>query len=195
MEKKEFCLASNNAHKIEELQAMLGDDFIIKTMNDIGCSDEIEEYGTTLEQNSKIKADYIHEKYHINVIADDCGLEIEALENRPGVYSARYAGEPTNHKANIEKVLMEMEGKINRSAKFRTVITMILDNKTSFFEGEISGKIITECIGEGGFGYDPIFMPDGFDITFAEMSSQQKNQLSHRANAIKKLLEYLKTKK
>lgn len=195
MEKKEFCLASNNAHKIEELQAMLGDDFIIKTMNDIGCSDEIEEYGTTLEQNSKIKADYIHEKYHINVIADDSGLEIEALENRPGVYSARYAGEPTNHKANIEKVLMEMEGKINRSAKFRTVITMILDNKTSFFEGEISGKIITECIGEGGFGYDPIFMPDGFDITFAEMSSQQKNQLSHRANAIKKLLEYLKTKK
>lgn len=195
MEKKEFCLASNNAHKIEELQAMLGDDFIIKTMNDIGCSDEIEEYGTTLEQNSKIKADYIHEKYHINVIADDSGLEIETLENRPGVYSARYAGEPTNHKANIEKVLMEMEGKINRSAKFRTVITMILDNKTSFFEGEISGKIITECIGEGGFGYDPIFMPDGFDITFAEMSSQQKNQLSHRANAIKKLLEYLKTKK
>ncbi|MCP9766586.1 RdgB/HAM1 family non-canonical purine NTP pyrophosphatase [Lacihabitans sp. LS3-19] len=195
MEKIEFCLASNNAHKIEELQAMLGEEFIIKTMNDIGCQDEIEEYGTTLEQNSKIKADYIHEKYHINVIADDSGLEIEALGNQPGVYSARYAGEPTNHEANIEKVLTEMQGKTNRNAKFRTAITMILNNKTSFFEGEISGKIITECIGEGGFGYDPIFMPDGFDITFAEMSSQQKNQLSHRANAIKKLLEYLKTKK
>ena len=195
MKKIEFCLASNNAHKIKELQAMLGDDFKIKTMQNIGCHDDIEEYGTTLEQNSKIKADYIHDKFQINVIADDSGLEIEALENRPGVYSARYAGEPTNHKANIAKVLTEMEGKTNRNAKFRTVITMILDNKTSFFEGDISGKITSQCQGEEGFGYDPIFMPDGYNITFAEMSSSQKNQLSHRANAIKKLLEILKTKK
>jgi XTP/dITP diphosphohydrolase len=195
MKKIEFCLASNNAHKIKELQAMLGEDFIIKTMHNIGCHDDIEEYGTTLEQNSKIKADYIHDKYQINVIADDSGLEIEALENRPGVYSARYAGEPTNHKANIAKVLTEMQGKTNRNAKFRTVITMILDNKTSFFEGDVSGKITSKCQGEEGFGYDPIFMPDGFGITFAEMSSIQKNQLSHRANAIKKLIESLKTKK
>lgn len=195
MEKIEICLASNNAHKIVELQQMLGDTFLIKTMKEIGCNDEIEEYGTTFEQNSRIKADYIFEKYNVNVIADDSGLEVEALENRPGVYSARYAGEPTNHQANIKKLLHELQGVENRKAKFRTVITLILEGEYYIFEGDVSGKILTELRGEDGFGYDPLFVPDGFEKTFAEMPADQKNQLSHRANAIKLLLEYLKTKK
>lgn len=195
MEKIEICLASNNAHKIVELQQMLGDTFLIKTMKDIGCEDDIEEYGTTFEQNSRIKADYIHNLYGVNVIADDSGLEVEALDNRPGVYSARYAGEPTNHQANIEKLLLELYGIENREAKFRTVITLILDNKHYAFEGEVSGKITKELRGNEGFGYDPVFVPDGFEKTFAEMPSDLKNQMSHRANAIKRLLEHLKTKK
>lgn len=195
MEKIEICLASNNTHKIVELQQMLGDTFVIKTMKDIGCEDDIEEYGTTLEQNSRIKADYIHDRYGVNVIADDSGLEVEALDNRPGVYSARYAGEPTNHKANIEKLLLELNGIENRKARFRTVITLILNDKHYAFEGDVSGIIITELRGREGFGYDPIFVPDGFEKTFAEMPAELKNQMSHRANAIKRLLKYLKTKK
>jgi XTP/dITP diphosphohydrolase len=195
MEKIEICLASNNTHKIVELQQMLGDTFHIKTMKDIGCEDDIEEYGTTFEQNSKIKADYIHSRYGVNVIADDSGLEVEALDNRPGVYSARYAGEPTNHQANIEKLLLELDGKENRKAKFRAVITLILDGIHHVFEGEVSGKILSEQRGKEGFGYDPVFVPNGFETTFAEMSSESKNQMSHRANAIKELLSFLKTKK
>ncbi len=195
MEKIEICLASNNTHKIVELQQMLGDTFVIKTMKDIGCEDDIEEYGTTLEQNSRMEADYIHDRYGVNVIADDSGLEVEALDNRPGVYSARYAGEPTNHKANIEKLLYELNGIENRKARFRTVITLILDKKHYAFEGDVSGKILTELRGEEGFGYDPVFVPDGFEKTFAEMPAELKNQMSHRANAIKRLLKYLKTKK
>jgi XTP/dITP diphosphohydrolase len=195
MEKIEICLASNNAHKIVELQQMLGDTFLIKTMKDIGCEDDIEEYGTTFEENSRIKADYIHNLYGVNVIADDSGLEVEALDNRPGVYSARYAGEPTNHQANIEKLLLELEGIENREARFRTVITLILDDKHYAFEGQVSGKITKELRGDEGFGYDPVFIPDGFEKTFAEMPADLKNQISHRANAINRLLEHLKTKK
>ncbi|MDP1814702.1 MAG: RdgB/HAM1 family non-canonical purine NTP pyrophosphatase [Leadbetterella sp.] len=195
MEKIEICLASNNAHKIVELQQMLGDTFLIKTMKDIGCEDDIEEYGTTFEENSRIKADYIHNLYGVNVIADDSGLEVEALDNRPGVYSARYAGEPTNHQANIEKLILELEGIENREARFRTVITLILDDKHYAFEGQVSGKITKELRGDEGFGYDPVFIPDGFEKTFAEMPADLKNQISHRANAINRLLEHLKTKK
>ena len=195
MEKIEICLASNNTHKIVELQQMLGDTFLIKTMKDIGCEDDIEEYGTTFEQNSRIKADYIHNLYGVNVIADDSGLEVEALDNKPGVYSARYAGEPTNHQANIEKLLLELDGIENREAKFRTVITLILDDKHYAFEGDVSGKITKEPRGDEGFGYDSVFIPDGFEKTFAEMPADLKNQMSHRANAINRLLEHLKTKK
>lgn len=195
MEKIQICLASNNSHKIVELQQLLGYDFVIKTMKDIGCEDDIEEYGTTFEQNSRIKADYIYQKYGVNVIADDSGLEVKALNNSPGVYSARYAGEPTNHQANMEKLLLELSGIANRRAKFRTVVTLILDGEHQIFEGEVSGKILTELRGNAGFGYDPLFVPDGFEKTFAEMTSDQKNELSHRAKAIKSLLKYLKTKK
>lgn len=195
MEKIEICLASNNTHKIVELQQMLGDTFLIKTMKDIGCEDDIEEYGTTFEQNSRIKADYIYDRFGVNVIADDSGLEVEALDNRPGVYSARYAGEPTNHQANIEKLLQELDGVEYRKAKFRAVITLILNGEHHIFEGEISGKIITEQRGNDGFGYDPVFVPDGYETTFAEMSAELKNSMSHRANAVIQLMAYLKTKK
>jgi XTP/dITP diphosphohydrolase len=195
MEKIEICLASNNAHKIIELQQMLGDTFLIKTMKDIGCKDDIEEYGTTFEQNSRIKADYIFEKYGANVISDDSGLEVEALGNRPGVYSARYAGQPTNHQANVEKLLHELHGVKNRKAKFRAVITLILNGEHRIFEGEVSGKILTEQRGNEGFGYDPVFVPNGYETSFAEMPSEIKNTMSHRANAVNQLLAYLKTKK
>jgi XTP/dITP diphosphohydrolase len=195
MEKIEICLASNNAHKIVELQQILGDTFLIKTMKDIGCEDDIEEYGTTFEQNSRIKADYIFDKFGVNVISDDSGLEVEALDNRPGVYSARYAGEPTNHKANIKKLLQELDGIDNRKSKFRAVITLVLNGEHHIFEGEVSGKILTVQRGTDGFGYDPVFMPDGYENTFAEMPAELKNQISHRANAVNQLLAYLKTKK
>ena len=174
---------------------MLGETFLIKTMKDIGCEDEIEEYGTTFEQNSRIKADYIHKKYGVNVIADDSGLEVEALDNRPGVYSARYAGQPTSHQANIEKLLQELDGKENRKAKFRAVITLILNGEHHLFEGEVSGKIIAEKRGTDGFGYDPVFVPDGYETTFAEMPAEHKNQISHRADAVNQMLAFLKQKK
>lgn len=194
MSKTTICVASNNAHKIEELQQMLGAQFDLKTMAEIGCHDEIEEYGTTFQQNSQIKADYIFQKYALNVIADDSGLEVEYLDNKPGVYSARYAGEPTNHAANIQKLLQELGDATNRNAAFKTVITLILDGNTYFFEGEIKGTITKELKGEGGFGYDPVFVPEGFEKTFAELGSEIKNSVSHRGRAIAKMLDFLQKK-
>lgn len=194
MSKTTICVASNNAHKIEELQQMLGAQFDLKTMAEIGCHDEIEEYGTTFQQNSQIKADYIFQKYALNVIADDSGLEVEYLDNKPGVYSARYAGEPTNHAANIQKLLQELGDATNRNAAFKTVITLILDGNTYFFEGEIKGSITKELKGEGGFGYDPVFVPEGFEKTFAELGSEIKNSVSHRGRAIAKMLDFLQKK-
>ena len=194
MSKTTICVASNNTHKIEELQQMLGAQFDLKTMAEIGCHDEIEEYGTTFQQNSQIKAEYIFQKYTLNVIADDSGLEVEYLDNKPGVYSARYAGEPTNHVANIQKLLQELGDATNRNAAFKTVITLILDGNTYFFEGEIKGTITKELKGEGGFGYDPVFVPEGFEKTFAELGSEIKNSVSHRGRAIAKMLDFLQKK-
>ena len=194
MSKTTICVASNNTHKIEELQQMLGAQFDLKTMAEIGCHDEIEEYGTTFQQNSQIKAKYIFQKYALNVIADDSGLEVEYLDNKPGVYSARYAGEPTNHAANIQKLLQELGDATNRNAAFKTVITLILDGNTYFFEGEIKGTITKELKGEGGFGYDPVFVPEGFEKTFAELGSEIKNSVSHRGRAIAKMLDFLEKK-
>jgi XTP/dITP diphosphohydrolase len=189
------CIASNNAHKVEELQAMLGKSFALKTMAEIGCYDDIEEYGKTLEENSHIKARYIFDKFAVATVADDSGLEIFALDGRPGVYSARYAGEHGNHQANMAKVLNELENESNRNAQFRTVISFInIDNECFTFEGIVPGKIILEKRGTGGFGYDPIFVPDGYTETFAELSSEIKNNISHRARAIQKLLAFLQKK-
>lgn len=195
MSKIQICLATNNQHKIVELQQMLSDTFDVKTLNEIGCFEEIEETGSTFEENSKIKADYIFNKYGLNIIADDSGLEVEALNNEPGVFSARYGGLPTNHEKNISTLLLNLGDSKNRNARFRTVITLIFEGSTYFFEGEINGSILNKKRGNEGFGYDPIFVPEGFNETFAEMDSIQKNKISHRGIAIQKMIAFLKTKK
>lgn len=195
MSKIQICLATNNQHKIVELQQMLGDTFDLKTLNEIGCFEEIEETGATFEENSKIKADYIFKKYGLNIIADDSGLEVEALNNEPGVFSARYGGLPTNHENNITKLLLNLGDAKNRNARFRTVITLIFEGSTYFFEGAINGTILYKKIGNEGFGYDPIFMPEGFNVSFAEMDSTQKNKISHRGIAIQKMIAFFKAKK
>lgn len=191
----EICLASNNQHKIEELKQLLGNEFIVNTLNDIGCFEDIEETGTTFEENSKIKSDFVYNNFHINCISDDSGLEIDALDGRPGVYSARYSGVHGDHEANITKVLTEMQGVEKRTARFRTVISLNLDGETTQFEGVVEGSINHKPTGTDGFGYDPIFVPLGYETTFAQMASHQKNLISHRAVAIKKLVPYLKQKK
>lgn len=168
-------------------------EFELLSLNDIGCSDDIPETGDTLEINAAQKSFYIWEKYGINCFADDTGLEIEALGNEPGVYSARYAGEERSATANMLKVLQKMANEPNRKARFRCVISLIIDGNEKQFEGIVNGTILTEKHGDAGFGYDPIFMPDGFSQSFAEMSAADKNQVSHRGRAVMKLVDYLKT--
>lgn len=192
MNKNIICLATNNAHKIEELQLILGSDFEVKTLKAIGCLEDVEETGGTFQENSLIKAEYVYNKYGLNVLADDSGLEVEALNGRPGVYSARYAGEPSDSTANNIKLIQELEGVQNRTANFRTVITLILDGKIHTFEGEVFGKIKENFGGEVGFGYNPVFIPDGYDITFHEMGFEQRSRLNHRGRAMEKVLAFLK---
>jgi XTP/dITP diphosphohydrolase len=189
-----ICLASNNAHKISELRAILGTSFDISTLAEIGCEVDIPETGETLEENSLLKAKYVYENFGLCTLADDSGLEIEALEGRPGVYSARYAGEHGNHEANMAKVLNELKGQVHRRACFSTVLTLIeADGEAKQFTGKIYGSILEAKQGTGGFGYDPIFMPDGYEQSFAEMPDALKNTISHRANALNELLKYLKS--
>ncbi len=189
---KTYCLATNNQHKVEELQQMLGGIFELKTLADIGCQDEIEEIESTLEGNSLLKARYIFDRYGINCIADDSGLEVNALNGEPGVFSARYAGEPSNPENNMAKLLSKLESFDDKSASFRTSITLIENGEVRQFEGIVKGEIIAEKRGSGGFGYDPIFIPEGLSKTFAEMSPEEKNPISHRGLAIAKLIDYLK---
>jgi len=183
--------ATNNKHKLEEVRKILPASVEILTLNDIGCTDALPETGNTLEQNAAQKARYIHDKYGHDCFADDSGLEVQALHGRPGVYSARYAGDENNSAANMTKVLTEMNHEENRKAKFRTVIALMIGEETIFFEGAIEGEIILSARGKNGFGYDPIFIPAGFHVTFAEMAPELKNRISHRAIAVKKLGEYL----
>lgn len=185
--KQRLVVASNNKHKIEEIKFVLADRFDLVSMNDIGFTEDIIEDGSTFIENALIKARTIHQKYNCNCFADDSGLMIEALNNEPGVYSARYAGEPTNHENNIDKVLHNMNGIENRTAKFVTVIALILEGKEYLFEGEVIGKIRDKRSGTNGFGYDPIFEPEFHNITFAEMSEQEKSAISHRARALAKM--------
>ncbi|MFN3850994.1 MAG: non-canonical purine NTP diphosphatase [Spirosomataceae bacterium] len=186
-----LCLATNNRHKIEELQAILGNKFELVTLEEIGCFDEIPETQPTMEGNSLQKAQYVYDHYGVNCFADDSGLEVDALSGEPGVYSARYAGEERSHAKNIEKLLANLEGVEDRSAQFRAVITLILDGKINQFEGIVRGKIIDELRGNGGFGYDPVFVPEGYDKTFAEMTMDEKNPISHRGRSVAKLVEFL----
>lgn len=188
---KTICLATNNPHKAEELQKMLDGLFEIKTLKDIGCTEDVPETADSFAGNSLQKAKYVYNKYKVDCIADDSGLEVDALNGEPGVFSARYAGEHGNHARNNEKLLKNLEGAKNRKARFRTVVTLILEGKVEMFEGAVEGKITTELTGKDGFGYDPLFMPDGYDRTFAEMSMEEKNPISHRGRAIEKLKGYL----
>lgn len=189
---KTLVFATNNAHKLEEVRAILGNDFQIASLKEIGCHDDIPETADTLEGNAMQKAQYIKDKFGMDCFADDTGLEVEALNNAPGVFSARYAGPDHDSEANMKKLLHEMEGKENRKARFRTVIALLLDGKEYTFEGIVKGNIIEEKRGDSGFGYDPIFVPEGYDLTFAELGNDIKNKISHRAEAVKKLSAFLK---
>ena len=194
MIKRKLVFATNNAHKLEEVAAILGDQVELLSLNDIGCQTDIPETAETLEGNALLNSSYIYKNYHLDCFADDTGLEVEALNGAPGVYSARYAGgEGHDAQANMLKLLHELEGKENRKAQFRTAISLILDGKEYLFEGVIKGEIIKEKRGDSGFGYDPVFMPEGYDRTFAELGNDIKNQISHRALAVQKLCEFLQS--
>lgn len=187
----DICFATNNAHKLEEIRVILGSKFKILSLEEIGCNEELLEERDTLEGNSLQKAEYVFQKYKVACFADDTGLEVEELNGAPGVYSARYAGEQRNSERNMNLLLKNLEGKGNRKARFRTVITLIQSKEVHQFEGIVKGTILKERKGKGGFGYDPIFMPVGYSKTLAEMSMEEKNQISHRARATEKLVEFL----
>lgn len=187
----ELIFATNNHHKLTEIQLIIGDSFKIRSLQQIGCSEDIPETEPTLEGNALLKAQYIYDRFGKNCFADDTGLEIEALNGRPGVFSARYATDGHDFEANIDKVLQELSDIPNRKARFRTVIALILDGTVHYFEGIVNGKIINERKGIKGFGYDPVFLPDGYDLTFAEMPLEEKNKISHRARAVNKLVSFL----
>lgn len=190
--KRKLVFATNNAHKLEEVAAILGNQVELLSLNDIGYHADIPETADTLEGNALLKSSYIYKNYGLDCFADDTGLEVEALDGAPGVYSARYAGgEGHDAQANMLKLLHELEGKENRKAQFRTAISLILDGKEYLFEGVIKGEIIKEKRGESGFGYDPVFQPEGYDQTFAELGNDTKNKISHRALAVRKLCEFL----
>ncbi len=184
--------ATNNAHKLDEIRKIVGENIEILSLNDINCHADIPETGNTLDANAFIKAKYVKDNFRLDCFADDTGLEVEALNGAPGVYSARYAGEGCNPQNNMRKLLEEMKDATNRKAAFRTVIALILGDKTYYFEGKVEGRIIEEKRGEHGFGYDPIFIPDGYDKTYAELGDEIKNTISHRALATQKLLKFLK---
>ena len=188
---QQLVFATNNRHKLEEVGAKIGNQFKLLSLDDIGCRDEVEETGLTFADNASLKSRFIYQKYNMNCFADDSGLEVDALNGEPGVFSARYGGIHGDHEANIDKLLRNLGDNLERGARFRTVISLILDGREHFFEGVVDGAIRRERAGTGGFGYDPIFQPDGFDITFAEMSLEQKNQISHRAMAVEKLVAFL----
>lgn len=183
--------ATNNRHKLEEVQQITSGITEIVSLADINCQDDIAETADTLEGNALLKARYVKEKFGFDCFADDTGLEVEALDNAPGVYSARYAGPGHDAEANMQKLLQAMKGKVNRKARFRTVIALILDGKEYLFEGVVNGSISEEKRGTSGFGYDPVFVPESYTQSFAEMGNEIKNTISHRAETVKKLSTFL----
>jgi len=183
--------ATNNEHKLTEVKEIIGDLFRVMSLKDIGCHYDIPETADTLEGNALLKAWYVKQKYGYDCFADDTGLEILALHNAPGVYSARYAGEAKDSKANIRKALFELQNETDRSARFRTVIALVIGEKEFLTEGIVEGSIIHEPRGDAGFGYDPIFVPKGYAETFAELGAEIKNSISHRAEAVKKLKQLI----
>jgi XTP/dITP diphosphohydrolase len=189
----ELVFASSNEHKVNEIRAIVDEAIQLKSLNDIACFDDIPETGSTFEENAGQKSRYIYQKYRCDCFADDSGLEIDTLNAEPGVNSAHYSG-TRDFQQNMQLVLNRMEGQKNRTARFRTVISLLLNGSEYLFEGIIEGKIMQEQSGSMGFGYDPIFKPDGYEISFAEMDPSEKNRISHRAIAVKKLISFLKTK-
>ena len=183
--------ATNNLNKLKEVQEMLPSSIELLSLKDINCFDEIEETETTLEGNAHLKADYITKKFGFNCFADDTGLEVESLGGKPGVYSARFAGEPSNSENNMQKLLVDLETKTNRKAQFRTAVSLNINEKKFLFEGICKGEILRKKQGEKGFGYDPIFKPKGFNQSFAKMTSEEKNKISHRGIAVQKLVKFL----
>lgn len=184
--------ATNNRHKLDEVRAIVGDKVEVLSLNDIGCHDDIPETADTLQGNALIKARYIYEKFGVDCFADDTGLEVEALDGAPGVFSARYAGEECDSEANMQKLLQNLTGKSNRNAQFRTVIALIIKGEEKLFNGIVKGTITEEKRGDSGFGYDPVFVPEGFSKSFAQMSGDMKNSISHRYRATLELSNYLK---
>ncbi|MCB0762974.1 MAG: RdgB/HAM1 family non-canonical purine NTP pyrophosphatase [Flavobacteriales bacterium] len=187
----ELVFATNNEHKAREVGQILGGKFIIRTLKDIGCNEELEESRETLEGNAAQKAEYVAEKYGVNVFADDTGLEIPSLGGQPGVLSARFAGPGRDSEDNMDKVLELLKGQNDRSAQFRTSICLVVDGKSHFFDGICAGAITSSRAGLEGFGYDPIFQPEGHELTFAEMSKEEKNAISHRGRAIRAMSDWL----
>jgi XTP/dITP diphosphohydrolase len=190
-----ICFATNNSKKIEEVRAALGEEFEIVSLQDIGCHEELPETGETLDHNAFQKARYVKENYGVDCFADDTGLEVDSLAGAPGVYSGRYAGEPRSDERNIELLLTNLKGQQARNARFRTVIALILEGEEYKFEGMAAGEILEKKIGLGGFGYDPIFRPEGFEQSFAELTMAEKNEISHRGKAVKALIEFLSNRK
>ena len=188
-----ICFATNNKNKLEEVRSKIGHQFTILSLEDIGCLEELPETRPTIEGNSEQKAQYVAQKYKVNCFADDTGLLVDALDGAPGVYSARYAGPNCLPEDNMMKLLSELKGIKNRNASFKTCITLVLNDKQIQFDGAVSGIILEEKHGEKGFGYDPIFQPNGYTISFAEMNMSEKNTISHRALAVAKLAAYLKS--
>lgn len=188
-----ICFATNNKNKLAEITGKIGHLFTIVSLQDIGCMEELAEDQDTIEGNSDQKASYVNSTYQVNCFADDTGLLVHALNGAPGVYSARYAGPGCTADDNITKLLSEMKDRSDRSASFLTCITLYVNGKKSVFTGEIKGRIATERHGSKGFGYDPVFIPDGYAVSFAEMSMEEKNIISHRALAVDKLVAYLKS--
>jgi len=187
---KDLVFATHNKKKAEEVRALLADQYNILTLDDIGCLDDIPETGSSFAENASLKSGYVASNFKMDCFADDSGLEVEALNNEPGIYSARYSG--GGDVANYNLVLAKLKGKEDRRARFRTVISLLQGGNEYFFEGELPGVIRETPIGSNGFGYDPVFQPDGYEISLAEMTMEQKNSISHRAMAMKKLINFLK---
>ncbi|MBY8961872.1 non-canonical purine NTP diphosphatase [Flavobacterium sp. D11R37] len=183
--------ASNNKNKLNEIKLRLPSEIELLSLEDIGCFEEIPETADTIEGNAILKADYVTQKYGYNCFADDTGLEVEVLNGAPGVHSARYAGEAKSAEANMEKLLHELKGQANRNARFKTVIALNLEGSQHLFTGIVNGEITTEKVGSGGFGYDPVFKPEGKNATFAEIPAEEKAERSHRGRAVKQLIDFL----
>ena len=194
MAKKVIVFATGNQHKVEEVSQILGENYEIKSLKDINFFDEIPETGVTFEENALQKAAFIKEKFGMDCLAEDSGLVVDGLNGEPGIYSARYAGSQRNDEENLQKVLKELGDNPIRSARYKSVIALVLNGENHFFEGTVEGEILKGKVGNGGFGYDPIFQPKGYEISFGEMDAAEKNKISHRGEAVEKMVSFLNKK-